>query len=89
MSKNKRNQGIAALSNMDSLEEITKGANLKEEVNKSEKQQFHNKLIKIPDRMMKSLNQAKESSRIHASLNAYIIDAVREKMIKDELIKFN
>ena len=94
MTKNKRNQGIAILNQMDSMDEITKGANLKEiriDKNKeiSQTKIKHGKLIQIPDKMMVKLNEAKDNCRIHTSIHAFIIDSIREKMIKEGLLKFD
>ena len=91
MTKNKVNQGIDALRGLDDLDNITKGANLKESraSTKTNNNIKHNKLIQIPDLLMQNLNKAKQDGKIHYSINVFIIDAIREKMLKDGLIKFD
>jgi hypothetical protein len=86
--KNKKNIGWNNLNNLD-LDEITKNANLKEN-NKLEEKDGGNKSVKksliIPAEFDAIIRDAKQKKLIIGSINSYIIEALRIRLIKDGLL---
>ena len=92
-SKNKKNSGFNNLRELD-IVSISDGANLKENfVQKDTDQQsakeenFVKKSLNIPSDFDYIIRAAKKERKIIGSINAYIIEALRRRMIEEGLIR--
>ena len=92
MSKNKKNSGFANLNEL-SLQDISNGASLKENFSDKSNQKSQNKAnstvtksLEIPTEFDAVIRAAKENKKIIGSINAYIIEALRRRMIDERLI---
>lgn len=88
--KNKKNSGLNNLKNLD-MTEISGGANLREnfasrDYDQKEKRVVVAKSLLIPAEFDKIIRGAKEKRLIIGSLNSYIVEAVRKRMIEDGLL---
>lgn len=90
--KNRKNQGISNLTGLN-VENITKKANLKENVSekrvgssKEEKQKYTARLVHFPEKLDEVLVEAKKNCKITGGITSYMVAATREKMERDGLI---
>lgn len=86
--KNKKNQGWNNLNSLD-IDKITEGANLRENSRlevKEVKSEEIKKLLTIPREFDLIIREAKKDKIIIGSINSYIIEAVRLRLIKDGLL---
>ena len=92
MIKNKKNSGFNNLRELD-IVSISDGANLKENfVQKnidqpSKEENFVKKSLNIPSDFDYIIRAAKKERKIIGSINAYIIEALRRRMIEEGLIR--
>jgi hypothetical protein len=99
MTKNKRNAGLENLMNLD-IKNLSSGAslkeNLKEEVKISNQVEPETKTeadnsitvvaLRLPTKFHKVIIKNKEDYTITGSINSYIIEAVRKRLIEEGLM---
>ena len=89
--KNKKNSGFDNLKDLD-MAVISGGANLKENFtsrNSNQKEERAAVVVKslvIPAEFDKIIRDAKERRLIIGSLNSYIVEAMRKRMVEDGLL---
>lgn len=92
-SKQKKNSGFNNLRDLD-IQNISEGANLKENFSgRKSNQNLSNeisktviKTLEIPGEFDRIIREAKKGQKIIGSINAYIIEALRRRMVDDNLI---
>jgi len=92
-SKNKKNSGFNNLRELD-IVSISDGANLKEnfvqkdiDQQSAKEENFVKKSLNIPSDFDYIIRTAKKERKIIGSINAYIIEALRRRMIEEGLIR--
>lgn len=92
MSKNKKNSGFSSLNELD-IQNISNGASLKENFSSKPDQKIKNavnstviKSLEIPSEFDAIIRNAKKDKKIIGSINAYIIEALRRRMVDERLI---